>query len=166
MSTVIVYATKTQTTEAAAQMLSRELGGCDVIDINKQSFDLSKYDTVIIGSYIRMGTVDRSISKFMLAFIKRLVEIKTAFFICNCFENNAEDYIQHNVPPQLLKTMVSTASFGGELDIKKLHGFDRLAAKAVSNADREKGIHREFTINEKSVKEFAKKIKAVSQPDS
>lgn len=166
MSTVIVYATKTGTTKKAAEMLSRELGNCDVINIAEQSFDLSKYDTVIIGSYIRMGTVDRNISKFMLGFIKHLVEIKTAFFICNCFENNAEDYAQHNVPPQLLKTMVSAASFGGELDIKKLRGFDRLAAKAVANADREKGIHREFKINEKSIKEFANKIKAVSQPDS
>lgn len=165
MSTAIIYATKTGTAEKAAELLSRELGGCDVINISQQSFDLSKYDTVIIGSYIRMGTVDRSISKFMLGFIKHLIGVRTAFFICNCFVQNAEDYIEHNVPPQLLETMVTTASFGGELDIKKLRGFSRLAANAVINADREKGIHREFRLDEKSIKEFAKKIKAVSQPE-
>ncbi len=158
MATVIVYASKTGATKKAALMLSEKLGGCDTVDISSQSFDLAKYDTVIIGSYIRMGTVDRNISRLMLSYISVLVEKKTAFFICNCFEKNAEDYISHNVPPQLLEKMTVTATFGGELDVNVLGGFDRLVAKKVIKADREKGVYRKFSLNSGNITEFAKKI--------
>lgn len=159
MATVIVYATKTGSTEKAAQMLSERLGNCDTVNISKQSFDLAKYDTVIIGSYIRMGTVDRNISRLMLSYISVLIEKKTAFFICNCFEKNAQDYISHNVPPQLLEKMIATDTFGGELDLKKLGGFDRIMANKVIKADREKGIYRRFSLESENIEKFAEKVK-------
>lgn len=158
MATIIVYATKSGTTAKAAEILSGKLGGCDKANILTESFDLSGYDTVIIGSYIRMGTVDRTISRFMLQYISTLIEKKTALFICNCFEDNADDYIKHNVPPQLLEKMTATASFGGEMDKDKLKGFDRMIAKTVVKADREKGIIRRFVLNIDNIDDFVNKV--------
>ena len=158
MATVIVYATRNGSTAKAAKMLSEKLGGCDLVNIAKEGFDLAKYDTVIIGSYIRMGTVDKNISRLMLQYISVLIEKKTAFFICNCFGKDAWDYIKHNVPPQLLSTMTIADSFGGELDVDALHGFDRIIATKVIKADWEKGVIRKFSLDEENIENFADKV--------
>lgn len=158
METIIVYATKNGTTKKAAEMLAAKLGECDVVDIAKQSFDLAKYDTVIIGSNIRMGTVDKKISMLMLRFIKVLVEKKVAVFLCNCFEENTKEYITHNVPPQLLEKLITYQSFGGELDMNALHGTDKLVAKMVTKAERQTGKVRKFSLNEVAIDEFCKKL--------
>ncbi len=54
MSVCIIYASKYGSAKKVAGLIAEKLGGCDIFNIAEDSFDLSKYNFVIIGSDIRM----------------------------------------------------------------------------------------------------------------
>lgn len=84
MKTLIVYATKNGTTKKAAEILAERLGGADVKNIACDTFSLADYDRVLVGSNIRMGTVDRKIRAFLLSQIAILLQKELGLFLC-CF---------------------------------------------------------------------------------
>lgn len=156
----IIYATKNGATKKIAEMISEKLGGCDIFNIENDTFDLSKYDTVIIGSNIRMGTVNKNISRLMLQFIKPLTQLERAFFLSCAFIENEAGYFERNVPPQLLKGSVAAMALGGELDKKKLKGVDKMVANMVTKADKEKNTHRIIALDKDRIEQFVDKILA------
>lgn len=158
MTPCIIYATKNGTTKKAAEIISEKLGNCDIFNIENDKFDLSKYDTVIIGSNIRMGTVNKKISMLMLQFIKPLSELKRAFFLCCAFTENENGYIERNIPPQLLNGAAAAMALGGEFDKSKLKGIDKMIANMVTKADEEKNIHRKFSLEQDKIALFVDKI--------
>lgn len=159
MNPCIIYATKNGSTKKAAEKISQKLGGCDIFNIAEDKFDLSKYDMVIIGSNIRMGTVNKLITKLLLEFIKPLTEMHCAYFLCCAFSENGDGYFERNIPSQLLKKAVAVSAVGGELDESKLKGTDKMIAKMVMRGEKEKNITRKFTINDDSIDEFVDKLK-------
>lgn len=160
MTPCIIYATKNGATEKAAKAIAERLDGCDTYNIATQQFDLSAYDTVIIGSNIRMGTVDKKIRRLLLEFIKPLHERRLAFFFCCAFAENEKLYTEQNIPPQLLEKAVAVSAVGCELDLNRLHGLDRIVANTVSNANREKGKARTFELNLDKIDNFVRKLNA------
>lgn len=162
MEPCIIYATKNGTTKKTAEIISEKLGGCDIFNIDKDKLDLSKYDTVIIGSNIRMGTVDKKISKLMLQFIKPLTKLKRAFFLCCAFDENGSGYLERNIPPQLLEGALAAMALGGELDTSRLKGTDKLIANMVMNADSKNDKHRDISLKQDKISEFVEEI--CSQP--
>lgn len=162
MTQCIIYATKNGTAQKAAEMISQKLGGCDIFNIDKDKFDLSKYDMIIIGSNIRMGTVDKKISKLLLQFIKPISEMRRAFFLCCAFPENESGYLERNIPPQLLDGSVAAMALGGELDKSKLKGIDKMIANMVTKADEEKNTHRKIFLDNDKICIFVDKI--TSQP--
>ncbi len=159
MAVCIIYASKYGSAKKVAGLISEKLGGCDVFNIAEDRFDLSKYDFVIIGSDIRMGTVDKLITKLLFRFIKPLSERKCAYFITCVFPENGDGYFNRNIPPQLLSEAAATAAIGGELDFKKLRGTDRFAAKMILKAERERDIYKTFTLDIDKINEFVDKVK-------
>ena len=109
MSVCIIYASKYGSAKKVAGLISEKLGGCDIFNIAEDSFDLSKYNFVIIGSDIRMGTVDKLITKLLFRFIKPLSERKCAYFLTCIFPENGDGYFKRNIPSQLLSEAVAVA---------------------------------------------------------
>ena len=118
MSVCIIYASKYGSAKKVAGLISEKLGGCDIFNIAEDSFDLSKYNFVIIGSDIRMGTVDKLITKLLFRFIKPLSERKCAYFLTCIFPENGDGYFKRNIPSQLLSEAVAVAGEG----VVGLHG--------------------------------------------
>ena len=158
MKTLILYATKNGTTEKAAKILGEKLGGADLKNIACDTFDLAAYDRVLVGSNIRMGTVDRKIRAFLLSKIGILLQKELGLFVCCCFPKQEETYFRNNVPSQLLAHAKATAALGGELDRAKLKGADKLVAKMVLKADHEQGILRTFALETDRIDAFVEKL--------
>lgn len=131
MSTLIVYATKNGTTEKCAHMLAEKLHIEDVINVASQSVNMKEYDTVIIGSCIRFGKIQKQMQNFLSENLSLLLQKQIALFICCGFQNQAEQHFIANFPKQLLDHAVTNQCFGGELDPNTLKGFDRFVTKLV-----------------------------------
>ena len=158
MATVIIYATVHGSTEKAAKRLSKELANADTFDINKESFNLDEYDTVVIGSYVRMGMFDKTVRKFVLRYYPVLMQKKTALFMCSIMSENEDKYWKNNYPPQLLEKSLK-AHFGCEFEKEKFHGFEKRIASSVTKRNDEKGIYPKYELNENAIIQFGKELK-------
>lgn len=141
MNTLIIYASKTGTTEKCANQINKQLTNSKMINILNQNEDINKYDLIVIGTPIRMGMIDKKIKKFLINNIENLKSKKVAYFICCGFNENWKSYYEQNIPKDLLDTAIIYDTFGGEMDIQKQKGFDKFITKMVSkNIDKNKEI--------------------------
>lgn len=66
MKKLIVYSSKTGTTEKCAGILGQNLIDATIINLATiQNEDINKYDLIIIGSPIRMGMIDKKVKEFL-----------------------------------------------------------------------------------------------------
>lgn len=141
MKILIIYASKTGTTEKCAEEINRQLKGSEMVNILDYDGDIDKYDLIVVGTPIRMGMIDKNIKKFLIGNSETLKSKKTAYFICCGFNENRKNYFEQNIPKNLLDSAVIYDSFGGEMDIQKQKGFDKFIIKMVSkNIDKNKEI--------------------------
>ena len=141
MKTLIIYASKTGTTEKCAKQINTQLEDSKMVNILNQDEDINRYDLIIIGTPIRMGMIDKKIKKLLISNIENLKSKKVAYFICCGFNENWKSYYEQNIPKDLLDTAIIYDTFGGEMDIQKQKGFDKFITKMVSkNIDKNKEI--------------------------
>lgn len=141
MKTLIIYASKTGTTEKCAKELNNKLKDSEMVNILNYNKDINKYDLIIIGTPIRIGMIDKRIKKFLNSNIEILKSKKVAYFICCGFNENLTNYYEKNIPNVLLDNAIIYDTFGGEMDIQKQKGFDKFITKMVSkNIDKNKEI--------------------------
>ena len=141
MKTLIIYASKTGTTEKCAEEINRQLKDSKMVNILNKTEDINEYDLIIVGTPIRMGMIDKKIKKFLINNIENLKSKKVAYFICCGFNENWKSYYEQNIPKDLLDTAIIYDTFGGEMDIQKQKGFDKFITKMVSkNIDKNKEI--------------------------
>lgn len=155
MKTLIIYASKTGTTEKCAKKLSTQLKDCTAINIYTQNEDINKYDLIIVGSPIRIGMIDKKIKNFLLKNKEYLKLKKTAYFICCGFNENWKKYYEQNVPNDLLNNAIIYDTFGGEMDVKKQKGFDKFITKMVSKSIDE---NKEIKILDENIDKFIKEL--------
>lgn len=155
MKTLIIYASKTGTTEKCAKEINRQLKDSKMVNILNQDEDINKYDLIIVGTPIRMGMIDKKVRKFLVSNIETLKSKKVAYFICCGFNKNWKSYYEQNIPKDLLNCAIIYDTFGGEMDIKKQKGFDKFITKMVSkNIDKSK----EIKILNENINRFIKEL--------
>lgn len=141
MKTLIVYASKTGTTEKCAGTVAQNLKDVTIINLASQNEDISKYDLIIVGTPIRMGMIHKKVKRFISKNVEVLKTKKVAYFICCGFSENYKQYFEQNIPKVLLDKAIIYDTFGGEMDITKQKGFDKFITKMVSkNMDESKEI--------------------------
>ena len=155
MKTLIVYATNSGTTEKCAKILDKGLDNTTVINILDPNPDLSHYDLIIIGSNIKFGKINKNIKQFIYENYKTLKSKRTAYFISCGFIKNAEEHFKNNFPQELLDSSITYDTFGGELDLSKLQGFDKFIAKLVSKTE---DGQQEIKILKSSIDKFIKEV--------
>ena len=67
MKTLIIYASKTGTTEKCAKEINRQLKDSKVINILNQKEDINRYDLIVVGTPVRMGMINKEIKKFLIS---------------------------------------------------------------------------------------------------
>ena len=156
MMTLILYMTSHGCAGKAAGMIRDLLPG-EVILINLESSEvppLDKFDTIIIGGSIRIGTLQKRIKKYCEKNLERLLEKKIGLFICCMFEEEvAMDQLKQNYPEMLWQHASALGLFGGELEFEKLNAFERMIIKQVVNISVDVS-----KFNEQAVKEFVGKM--------
>jgi len=141
LKTLIIYASKTGTTEKCAKQINTQLEDSKMVNILNQDEDINRYDLIIIGTPIRMGMIDKKIKKLLISNIETLKSKKVAYFICCGFNENWKNYYEQNIPKDLLDSAIIYDTFGGEMNIQKQKGFDKFITKMVSkNIDKNKEI--------------------------
>lgn len=156
MRILIVYASKTGTTERCAGILGQNLKDVTIINLTAtQNEDINKYDLIIIGSPIRMGMIDKRVKDFISKNSKLLKNKKVAYFICCGFSENWKQYYEQNFPKELLDNAITYESFGGEMNLEKQKGFDKFIVKMVS---RSMPQDKEVKILNENINRFIEKI--------
>ena len=133
-SILIAYASKSGTAQDAAERIARLLSDSDLVDLAATKPALENYQAAIIGGGVRMGSVHKDTKRFIDANAAQLASMKAAYFITNCFVDNADEILNKMLPEQLKNQAVFAGSLGGRMDINALKGLDKALAKMVSKA--------------------------------
>src|SRR5665647_1152180 len=105
MKTLIVYASKTGTTKKCATYLYDKIKKdkeAVLLDLSKNAEDVSIYDTVIIGSPIRAGKIQKSVKNFMEKYQNILKDKDLYIFFCCASDETFAKYITDNIPQMLI----------------------------------------------------------------
>lgn len=151
MKTLIAYASKTQTAKRCAERLNELIEGSELCDLTEKTPDISAYDGVIVGCGIRMGRFHKLARKFISDNKDKLRDVKLGVFICNGFPDYKE-YFTNDFRNGELDGAIK-ASFGGELDVERLRGTDKLIAKMVLKSGKELPV-----LDDRAIEEFAEKF--------
>lgn len=155
MKTIIIYASKTGTIEKCVSYMKQKQKDIEAVSINDLQYSIEAYDLIVIGSPIRMGLLDKKIKEFILKNKNCLKQKRIAYFICCGFHENFKTYFEQNIPKDLLENAIAYESFGGELDINKQKGFDKIIVKIVSKTV---GKNKEVKILTENIDQFLEKI--------
>lgn len=157
MKILIAYAGKSGTTEKCAKKLSEMLTNATTVDLNRQTPDIEKFDTVIVGGAIRMGQLHKKAKRFIQQNLTGLKTKKTAYFICCSSVDDVQNLFENNFPKELLDAATSHECFGGEMNVESLHGFDKLVGKIAIKATAAKKIAPP-KINDENIAKLADQV--------
>ena len=131
MKILIAYDSKTGTAKDCAELLAKQFPhhSVQLSDLREGRLDLSDFDFVIVGGSIRMGKFSKNMSGFINDEKDSLLGVGHAFFICCCIPDEADKYIQKNIPEELRESAVITENFGGELRPERHRGIEKLFVK-------------------------------------
>ncbi|MDD3217712.1 MAG: flavodoxin domain-containing protein [Lachnospiraceae bacterium] len=140
MNILIAYAGKTGTTKTCAHMLADKLNRATVVDLNKENINPEKFEIIVVGSSVRMGMIQKSLQKWLKENWEVLKQRKLACFICNGFVEQEKQILAGNFSQEFMDHAFYVRSFGGELDVNKLKGFDKFVAKNVMRSAQGKAM--------------------------
>ena len=149
MKTLIVYASKTGSTEKCAGIIGQNLKDATIINLSaRQNEDVNKYDKIIIGTPIRMGMIHKKVKEFINKNVEILKNKKVA--------ENYKQYFEQNISKELLEKAITYDTFGGEMILEKQKGFDKFIVKMVSKNIAQ---NKEIKILTENIDRFIEKVK-------
>lgn len=162
MKILIAYHSKNGTSEKCAQLLLKQVGAADLADLKKKTPDFESYDLIVIGGSIRMGMYTRPVRKALKKYEEVLQQKKVIYFINCAFPENREKYYKDNISEKLRKRMLGCFNFGGEMDLARLTGSDRMIAATVARQSQGSG-HPLASIDERAIEQCAGRIAAIQE---
>ncbi len=112
MQTVVLFATKSGATAECAALLAQNLN-CAAYDLTKPLPEIETYDTIIMGSGVRMGKIYKPALGFIRRNLNLLLARRTALYFCNAYPDTFKKAVEKNIPAKLVKQAVCIQSFGG-----------------------------------------------------
>ncbi len=133
MKTIIVYATKSGATLECAELLMSKLPDSKIVSVKEKIINILDYDTIVIGSGVRMGKIYKPIRKFIEKNLDVLIEKKTALFICNGDPLSVEPTINKCIPRELIDSTICIKSFGGKMPFRKTNNQDWMNKENIND---------------------------------
>lgn len=114
MRTLILYATKSGATEECASMLAKDLKECLIYNLERATPDVASFDTIILGTGVRMGKIYKPALNFIRQNLDLLLTKKIAIYFCNAYPDTFQKSIEKNMPAELIQHAICIKSFGGK----------------------------------------------------
>lgn len=156
MSTLIAYTTKYGCAKKCAELLSKELNNqTEMVNLKElKEFDLSKYQTIILGGSIYMGRIQKEMTEFCTKNLDQLKEKHLGLFICGMQEGEqVSTELSQNFLPELLNTAVVKECFGSAFIFDRMNFMEKLIVKKIAKVS-----SNQSKINEANISKFAQKM--------
>lgn len=114
MSTLILYASKSGASKECAHLVGAQLSNCAICDISIGTPNIESYDTLVIGSGIRMRRLYKPIQSFLNKNKDILLSKKTAFYLCNFYPDTLAKAIEKSIPKELADRAICIEALGGK----------------------------------------------------
>ena len=137
MKTLIAYASKTGASEKCAHMLAERIPDSTLCDLCREKPDPNAYDQVIVGGGVRMGALHVDARQYLDGCKPVLLQKRLGLFLCAGFVEKAGEIFANNVDPELRAHAVACECFGGEIDMGKLRGFEKLITKMALRSSKD-----------------------------
>lgn len=129
---LVLYGSKHGCTEKCAYLLSDKLGEADIVDLRRvRSVSLDEYDTILIGSSVYAGQLNKSVVRFCSANLTTLTTKRIGLFICCGLPEKAMEQLETGFPKALVQVARAKGYFGYQLDMEKLSLFERILVRAL-----------------------------------
>jgi menaquinone-dependent protoporphyrinogen oxidase len=159
MKTLIVYGSYTGVTEDCAKELKGLLKGeVELFNIkNHVKVDLNNFDTIIVGTSIRAGTLNKKVTNICIENKNILTKKTLGVFTCGLSDDNeALTAVEKGLGEELKGHAKVISHFGGEVRTDKLNFFFNFILKKITASQGKKVT--DFKVNDNKIKEFANKI--------
>ena len=152
MRTLILYGSKYGYTKECAHLLRDELGETDIVDLGRpHSVSLDAYDTVLIGSPVYIGKIDKNVIRFCNVHLATLTEKRIGLFVCAGEPDKAIEQLEVGFPKELVHVTCAKGYFGYRIDLTRLSLLDRILLTGVgklrNEEDMKRGAIRDFAKN-------------------
>lgn len=145
MNILIAYASKSGTTRGAAEMLAKLLINhtATLADLEKTTPVPGDFDYIVIGGPIRMGKAHKALRRYLASFDEALCKIPHTLFLCCSIPHQFEHYLECTFSDALRESAEDALYFGGELNLSKQRGFDKLIVRMIRNSIEESAEEEE-----------------------
>ena len=157
MKTAIIYASSRGTTEKVAKQIQQGLGaeGTQLINLKSTKiFDLSLFDTLIIGGSIHAGQMQGRVKKFCKKNMVDLLQKRIGLFMVGMNEPEFENEFNNAFPELLRNHAITSKCVGGEFLFQKMNFIEKLIVKKVSGIS-----HNLSKIDDEKIAELVGDIK-------
>jgi len=137
MKTLIIYAsTYGYTQQMVNKMVQESDQHFDYINIvENKNIDLSKYDSLILGSSIYVGQINKDLKNFILENQAVIMTKKLGIFLACGFENQFNTHINNNFSVELINHASTIVNLGGEIKKEKLNFGHKILVKMVEQTE-------------------------------
>ncbi len=157
MNILIVFGTKTGTTENCAHKIKTEILDAivDVVDVkNINNYDLKKYDSIVLGSSLYMGRINKRMRKFIKKNHSLLLEKHLHFFVCGMARGkDGIDLFEKQVDRDLVEHAKQIRQLGFELHYERMNPLYRVIMKKIIEESKP-----EIGLDEAEIIEFSKQV--------
>ncbi|PKM69702.1 MAG: flavodoxin [Firmicutes bacterium HGW-Firmicutes-19] len=155
MKTAIIYASTYGSTRRVAQILNQKILNSTLVDIKKQSIDPTNFDTIILGSSIYIGQIDKQMKNFIHGYKEVLKNKKLGIYFCCGFEENLQTYLDTNFDEEMVNN-ATVMTMGGEMDVNKMSFAHKMITRMVQKS--EQGKNREVVLHLEKADEFVRQM--------
>ena len=135
MRVLILYGSKTGTTESCALKIKEAMPGNDVSVVNlKKRFKgaLSDYDSVIVGTPLYMGKMSHHVERFYHEYGQAILNSKLHLFVCGLARGEeGVELLKKQVPPKIFSHATQVKQLGGDVLIDKLNPVYKFIMKKI-----------------------------------
>ena len=157
MRTLILYGSKTGTTELCANKIKEMLPDhdVDVSDVKKsKNINISQYEAVVIGTPLYMGQITGPVKKYLDNHKSELMNKKLHFFICGlAVGQEGVDLFQKQIEAPLFAHANQIKQLGGDIHIDRLNPLYKWMMKKILAKDKP-----QLGLLDDEIKAFAKGI--------
>ena len=156
METLILFSSKYGATKEVANKISTHFPQAEVQDIKELgNLDITRYDSIIIGSSIYAGVVNKEIKDFISTNQSELKNKTWAVFFCGLNPKTKDEVVKNNFPGGELNSAKVITYLGGLFEAKKANFFEKTLISALTKQKGDVDMR-----NEEELVEFVKEFKS------